>query len=390
MVSPLPGYLLSQLLFETRGTVLWRGLHEHTGLPVTLERIPKSLFTGQSDFVSAVSSIRDLWHPFIAELFDVVECDSDFWLISEESFRSFRDYLSEKRVLPEGTYRKYFAQLISALTYLHERGVPHGSLSLRHILLDRNNNLKLVDLGLSAQFGLHGEDQREIAPEVVAGGKPTLASDIWSAGLFLLTMATGSSQFEDGFPATLPKALQDLIGKMLATDPAERIGIGEIPDHPWMKATQYWVFLSNRVRDQLSNASMFDRLIARRMIAMGIECDDLQRQVAAGERTPLTVMYRQVLRDGMTEALKDLVDQPSPTQVGNANIRRMATKTLPHAATQKDQTPPMREGPRILGTPMKAVPGRRISAELKLQDGPQRMLGKPAPLGIASRRISRS
>ena len=44
---------------------------------------------------------------------------------------------------------KFFRQLISAISYCHQRRVCHRDLKLENILLDRQNNLKIIDFGLS-------------------------------------------------------------------------------------------------------------------------------------------------------------------------------------------------------------------------------------------------
>ena len=46
----------------------------------------------------------------------------------------------------------YFTQLISAMTYMHSKGVGHRDLKPENILLSAEGNLKIADFGLATLF----------------------------------------------------------------------------------------------------------------------------------------------------------------------------------------------------------------------------------------------
>ena len=61
------------------------------------------------------------------------------------------DLLREKGALSERSSRHLFRNLVSALEYCHANLVVHRDLKLENILLDKYNNAKLCDFGLSKQ-----------------------------------------------------------------------------------------------------------------------------------------------------------------------------------------------------------------------------------------------
>lgn len=59
------------------------------------------------------------------------------------------DYVREKKFLDEGQSRILFRQLISAIQYIHSKGVVHRDIKCENLLLDENWNIKLIDFGFA-------------------------------------------------------------------------------------------------------------------------------------------------------------------------------------------------------------------------------------------------
>lgn len=59
------------------------------------------------------------------------------------------DYVREKKFLEEGQSRTLFRQLISAIEYIHSKGVVHRDIKCENLLLDENWNIKLIDFGFA-------------------------------------------------------------------------------------------------------------------------------------------------------------------------------------------------------------------------------------------------
>jgi 5'-AMP-activated protein kinase catalytic alpha subunit len=97
-----------------------------------------------------------------------------------------------------------FAQILSGIEYIHKLGVVHRDLKPENLLLDHNNNVKLVDFGLSNLYA-EGEKLKTAcgspcyaAPEMIRGELyDGLGADIWSSGVILYAMVCGFLPFED-------------------------------------------------------------------------------------------------------------------------------------------------------------------------------------------------
>lgn len=54
--------------------------------------------------------------------------------------------------MEEGQVQKIFTQLLGAVSYVHQKGCVHRDLKLENILLDKHDNVKLVDFGFTREY----------------------------------------------------------------------------------------------------------------------------------------------------------------------------------------------------------------------------------------------
>ncbi len=111
--------------------------------------------------------------------------------------RTLREFIDEK---PSRSERKrVFSELLSAVDYLHKRGVIHNDLKPENILVtDNGNSLKLIDFGLAdddAHYLLKapGCSYSYASPELLSqNGALDVRSDIYSIGLIMRLMLGNS------------------------------------------------------------------------------------------------------------------------------------------------------------------------------------------------------
>jgi len=163
--------------------------------------------------------------------------------------------------LPEATIHKIFCQLLSVVNYLASCGVVHRDLKDENVVVDADYRIKIVDFGSATAMPRSltaSEDDNEgwfdkfngtlafAPPEVIRGMRyKGTEAEIWTLGILLYTMAFRQSPFPDSqailhgrldFPYEENESagILDLIRKLLAKNPAQRIKLKELPRHPWV------------------------------------------------------------------------------------------------------------------------------------------------------------
>ena len=112
--------------------------------------------------------------------------------------------------------RKYVAQLLVGLKYLHEQRVIHRDIKAANILVDDRGTIKLADFGSSKRLDSMGMINNGnlslrgtpyfMAPEVFLQIGHGQKADIWSVGCTILQMVTGQPPWKNlrlGTPAAL-------------------------------------------------------------------------------------------------------------------------------------------------------------------------------------------
>lgn len=110
--------------------------------------------------------------------------------------RTLREYLSEKSSLE--SRQRIFAELLSAVSYLHKRGIIHNDLKPENILITRaDDTLKIIDFGLADKDAFYvwrtlGCTPEYASPELRNQSKNIDAcSDIYSIGMIMREIFDG-------------------------------------------------------------------------------------------------------------------------------------------------------------------------------------------------------
>ena len=170
--------------------------------------------------------------------------------------------------LKENISAKIFIKIVKAVKYLHENNIAHCDLKPENILLDKYFNPKLNDFGFSQEFnGKNGDyllhkrsgTPKYSSPDVRLAstkGFNGIKNDIFSLGVLLFVITIGEFPFESATYSDekykyiikgrfrqfweffncvdISEEFKNLINSLISLNPAKRLSIDEILNHPWI------------------------------------------------------------------------------------------------------------------------------------------------------------
>jgi serine/threonine protein kinase len=146
-----------------------------------------------------ISVLRQLRHPNIVELTDVVQSEGRLYLVFEFVDKDLKKYMEAcDGPLSPQLIKSYTHQMLKGLEFCHVRGVMHRDLKPQNILVSRDGRLKLADFGLARAFvpPIRPFTHEVVTlwyrpPEILLGCKTyALPVDMWAIGTMLAEMCT--------------------------------------------------------------------------------------------------------------------------------------------------------------------------------------------------------
>ncbi|HEX5037123.1 MAG TPA: protein kinase, partial [bacterium] len=209
----------------------------------------KILKSSRGTFAKEFDILKSLYHPNIVEVFasGVLDDGSPYLVMEYVDGAPFDALLGDPK--NEKNAWEAFAQLCRTVSYLHDQGVAHGDLKPSNVLVAgtaRAPHVKVIDFGLSvlagSKAGAAAGTLAYMAPETIAKGKRTPASDLYALGLLLYQVLHGgrlpfradseaATAFhlrtppEDVLDETDPRILRSLLSKDPEKRPADALEI---------------------------------------------------------------------------------------------------------------------------------------------------------------------
>lgn len=160
-----------------------------------------------STAIREIALLKELNHPNVVHLLDVVICDKSLFLVFEYLTQDLKKLLDQQphhsNGLPFKLVKSYLWQMLQGIAHCHAHRVLHRDLKPQNLLIDAAGNIKLADFGLARSLSLPVRTYtHEVvtlwyrAPEILLGSPlygPSV--DIWSIGCIFVEMATKRALF---------------------------------------------------------------------------------------------------------------------------------------------------------------------------------------------------
>ncbi|KFR17444.1 Cyclin-dependent kinase 3, partial [Opisthocomus hoazin] len=158
-----------------------------------------------STAIREISLLKELKHPNIVRLLDVIDSERKLCLVFEYLNQDLKQYMDscQNGQLPLGLVKNYLFQLLQGVNFCHVHRVIHRDLKPQNLLINEAGTIKLADFGLARAFGvplrMYTHEVVTLwyrAPEILLRCKYYLtAVDIWSIGCIFAEMVIGKAMF---------------------------------------------------------------------------------------------------------------------------------------------------------------------------------------------------
>lgn len=191
-----------------------------------------------------------LSHPNIAQVYDYgVDGDSHFIVMEYAEGQDLAHVIREHGRLTPGDAVRVAEQVCAALGAAHRAGVVHRDVKPGNVIIRPDGTVKVTDFGIARALGQASLTDTGtvmgtaayVAPEQARGEATTPSSDLYSLGILLFQMLTGSVPFDGDTPvaiamrhldepvplpssrvADLPANLDEVVVRATAKSPADR------------------------------------------------------------------------------------------------------------------------------------------------------------------------
>ena len=211
---------------------VYKARDRETGETVALKLLKPEIASDQAmmeRFKNELLFARKITHKNVCRMHEFNRVDGIAYTSMEfVEGESLRSVLNRFGGLPQRKAVNLALQICSGLKEAHAQGIVHRDLKPENIMVDANGNVKIMDFGIARSMeavtrmtGSMVGTPQYMAPEQVAGKPVDYRTDIYSLGLILYEMFTGSPAFQADNPVAVAlKQMQEEAVPPHEIDPA--------------------------------------------------------------------------------------------------------------------------------------------------------------------------
>ncbi len=215
------GYRIVETIGSGALATLYKAEQESLGRTVAIKAL-KSTIAPSSSFASQIDReakiLAELFHANVVLLVDYrpsTTGQTAFLVLEYVDGPSLAELVARRRVLRPEAAAAIAYQVAEGLSHAHERGVVHRDIKPQNILLSRRGDVKIIDFGIAQRERLpsmaepltsgsvaEGRTHEAfgtpayMSPEQILGDTVDARSDLFSLGVVLYRMLTGTRPFE--------------------------------------------------------------------------------------------------------------------------------------------------------------------------------------------------
>ncbi|HWJ44328.1 MAG: Stk1 family PASTA domain-containing Ser/Thr kinase [Thermoleophilia bacterium] len=199
-----------------------------------------------------------LSHPSIVSIYDRGEAEGTYYIAMEYvEGRTLKELLVARGPSPLGIAIDYTRQILSALRFAHRNGIVHRDIKPHNVIVDGEGRVKVMDFGIAragaasqmTEAGSIIGTAQYLSPEQARGAPVDQTSDLYSTGIVLYELLTGTVPFTGETPVEIamkhlsqvpappsahrpdvPRDLDYVALRALAKDPSDRYHSAEEMD----------------------------------------------------------------------------------------------------------------------------------------------------------------
>ena len=180
-----------------------------TGRSVAIKMMNKKLEHNARQirlFINESTALSLLSHPNIVQVYNTAITNSTKYIIMEyvEGI-TLKKHIDHRGALPEREVLYYATQILSALEYIHSKGIVHCDIKPQNIILLQNGSIKVADFGIARLDAMLDRSKEKsdtalgtvyyVSPEQAQGKAPRAESDLYSLGVMLYEAMTDRLPF---------------------------------------------------------------------------------------------------------------------------------------------------------------------------------------------------
>jgi len=189
------------IVYKANDTVLDRVVAFKV-LPDALKENPQAL----KNFLREAKSAAQLNHPNIVTVYDAGEQDGRYYIAMEYvDGTTLKEILRRRNVIAASGVLHVLVQMCEALAYAHEKKIVHRDIKTANTMWTRDKKAKIMDFGLAKvveevrnHTTLVSGTPYYMSPEQTLGRNIDHRTDIYSLGVTIYELATGTLPFRDG------------------------------------------------------------------------------------------------------------------------------------------------------------------------------------------------